>query len=56
MVPKTDPRRRLTSAMKNMSRNRSSDESRFTTRNKKSPLLNFLLPPKLVYTYLIAKI
>jgi hypothetical protein len=40
--------------MKDMSRTRSSDESRSTTRNK-SPIPNFLLPSNLLYTHLIAK-
>jgi hypothetical protein len=54
MVPKSDPRRWMTSTMKDMDRNRSSDELRSTT-GIKSPLLNFLLPPNLLYTYPIAK-
>jgi hypothetical protein len=37
--------------MKDTSRNRSSDESRSTTQDKKSILLNFLLPPNLLYTH-----
>jgi hypothetical protein len=39
--------------MKDMSRNRSSDKSRSTTRAKSLP--NFLLTPNLLYTHLIAK-
>jgi hypothetical protein len=39
--------------MKDMSRNRPSDESRSTTRNKSLPY--FPLPLNLLYTHLIAK-
>jgi hypothetical protein len=39
MVPKSDPRRRLTSTMKIISRNRSLDESRSIIRNKRLPYL-----------------
>jgi hypothetical protein len=55
MIPKLDQRRKLTSTIKDMSRNRSSDESRSTTRNKKKSLLpNYLLPPTLLYTHQIS--
>jgi hypothetical protein len=41
--------------MKDMSINRSSDESGSTTQNKSLPYLTFPYPPNLLYTHLIAK-
>jgi hypothetical protein len=55
MVPESDPRRKLTSTMKDMSINRSSDESGSTTQNKSLPYLTFPYPPNLLYAHLIAK-
>jgi hypothetical protein len=54
MVLESNPRRRLTSTMNEMSRNRPLDESRSTTGRKVS-LTKLSSVPNLLYTHLIAK-
>jgi hypothetical protein len=50
VVPELEPRRRLTSTMKDMSRIRSSNESRSTTRNKSLPYLTFSYPKSALHS------
>jgi hypothetical protein len=55
MVPKSDPRRRLTSRIRILVETDLQMNQDPPPGIKKSLLPNFLLPPKLLYTHLIAK-